>query len=182
MRTRVWIRRSISLWTRRQQRSEPASLLADLPRERPAEPDILRRRACTGRHPERRGVRDTSVLEAGVHRGPNAAAASLAEAIPDACASACPRAARGPLVTPARRTAGGATLETCPRTTVAARVFRGRSVEAEHRATIAVVGRARGAHALVRRPERSFSLRSTTKPLQALPLVTVGRGGRARAR
>jgi L-asparaginase II len=53
-------------------------------------------------------------------------------------------------------------------------VIRGRSVEAEHRATIAVVDENGELTHSFGDPNRSFSLRSSTKPLQALPLVTSG--------
>ncbi|HEX6765035.1 MAG TPA: asparaginase, partial [Polyangiaceae bacterium] len=57
---------------------------------------------------------------------------------------------------------------------IAARVYRGTSIEAEHAASVAVVN-ARGelTHAFGD-PERSFALRSATKPFQAIPLVVSG--------
>jgi len=57
---------------------------------------------------------------------------------------------------------------------IAARVFRGSSVEAVHAASVAVVN-ARGelTHSFGD-PRARFALRSATKPFQALPLVTSG--------
>jgi L-asparaginase II len=57
---------------------------------------------------------------------------------------------------------------------IAARVYRGSSIEAEHAASVAVVD----AEGLLTHsfgdPMREFALRSATKPFQALPLVTSG--------
>jgi L-asparaginase II len=57
---------------------------------------------------------------------------------------------------------------------IAARVFRGSSVEALHAASVAVVNERGELTHSFGDPSRSFSLRSSTKPFQALPLITSG--------
>ena len=63
---------------------------------------------------------------------------------------------------------------------IAARVFRGSSVEALHAASVAVVNERGELTHSFGDPSRSFSLRSSTKPFQALPLVTSGAAERVR--
>jgi L-asparaginase II len=57
---------------------------------------------------------------------------------------------------------------------IAARVYRGSSIEAVHAASVAVVNEKGELVGSFGDPEQRFSFRSSTKPFQALPLVTSG--------